>query len=394
MKKQGVFGSIGLILLSMFLTTQIAAPKSAYAVPVEVTADAPFTAWSGIQPAKEATRLSLVGSIFTYLLNMMTFAADRLAYDSAVMIASGGPAESPLYDGTPVEAYFKEYGAAVAGESIGLLQDDLEASGGTLGAIFSGFDLCQPRADITIALNLGIKGVFDRPTPKCDFKAIQNNWQGFVADIQDEGTADNKNRIILTKLADAFDPQTNEFSVGIELQSSIVNKALQDSFFKANVKIKEGGFSPVTNFITGNEATPASLVQNDFVNKSNNQYTVGQQAVLAMVGNSDALLQVGIHAGSVFTNTLLSQLTQKLYTGLFNTDTLSGDPFAGIESIATSSAKTARDEYRSLLAFTPLEVTNYSILSDFSSCPSGATRGLYNCVANSAFISAIGRADA
>ncbi len=369
-------------------------PNVSSAQAVNVVTDVPFSAWVVKQEVEDKVKLTLVGSIFTYLVNLMTFAADRLAYDAAVMVASGGPAESPLYDGTPVEQYFREYGAAVAGESIGLLQDQLEDSEGTLGAIFDGFDLCQPSIDVTIALNLGIKSVYDRPTPKCDFKDIQSNWQGFYADLADEGSADNKNKVILTALADAFDPSTNEFAVGVELQSSILNKALQDSFFKANVRIKEGGFSPVTDFITGNEETPAELISNEWIKKTEKKESLRYQIAVATLSNRDALLQVGIHAGSVFTNTLLSEFTKKLYSGLFDFDDEFIDPFADIETIATSNADSARDQFRSLLAFTPLEITNYSILAEFSSCPSGVARGLYNCVANNAFISAIGRAEA
>lgn len=392
--KRKVSALLGLSLLLVGISVQTLAPKPVFAAPVEVTADAPFTAWIAKNEIQDKAKMSLGGSIFMYLLNLMTFAADRLAYDAATMIASGGPAEEPLYNGTPVQDYFREYGAAVAGESIGLLQEDLEQSNGRLGAIFSGFNLCQPRASVTIALNLGIKSAYERPEPKCDFKAVANNWDGFIADIQDEGTdANNKNRMILTQLADSFDPQTNEFAVGVELQSSIFNRALQDSFFKANVKIKEGGFQPVTDFITGNEETPASLVDHTWTQAYDGKMSVGNEALLALVGNTDALLQVGIHAGSVFTNTLLSELTQKIYTGLFETDFADIDPFAGIDTLARGNASTARDQYRSLLAFTPIEVTNYSILAEFNSCPSTG-RGLYNCVADGSFISAVGRAEA
>lgn len=383
-----------LFVIAVFVLSSFT-PRPAHAQ-VVISSYPAFEAWAGVTETGKKVKASLAASLLTYLVNLMTFAADRLAYDAAVMVASGGPAESPLFDGSPVEQYFKEYGAAVAGESIGLLQEELEASDGALGAIFSGFDLCQPRADVTISLNLGIQGAFDRPTPKCDFKAIQNNWSGFVADIRDEGSADNKNHLILTELADAFDPQTNEFAVGIELQSSILNKSLQDSFLKANVHIKEGGFSPVTNFITGNIETPASVINYTWQDRfeGSSAPDTAFKGLQIFGNNPDVLPQVAIHAGSVFTNTLLSEFTKKLYDGIFNFDNQAFDPFGDIEGIARSNAESARNEYRSLLSVTPIELTNYSILGEFSSCPTGVPRGLYNCVANNSFVSAIGRADA
>ncbi|MEK7183885.1 MAG: hypothetical protein AAB776_04615, partial [Patescibacteria group bacterium] len=302
-------------VIAVFLASSLMPrPVQAQTPPVIIGSYPAFEAWAGVTETGKKVKATLAASLLTYLVNLMTFAADRLAYDAAVMVASGGPAESPLFDGSPIEQYFKEYGAAVAGESIGLLQEDLETSGGALGAIFSGFDLCQPRADITIALSLGIKGVFDRPTPKCDFKSIQNNWRGFVADIADEGTgANNKNQMILAQVVDAFDPQTNEFAVGIELQSSILNKAQQDAFLKASVKIKEDGFSPVTNFITGNIETPASVINYTFLDRfeGSNSPDTAFKGLQIFGNNPEVLPQVALHAGSVFTNTLLSEFTQK-----------------------------------------------------------------------------------
>ncbi|MFZ2681574.1 MAG: hypothetical protein WAZ14_00525 [Patescibacteria group bacterium] len=367
---------------------------SAQAPATAITTYPAFEAWAGINSAGEKIKDSLAGTIMVYLINLMTFAADRLAYDTAVMVASGGPAETPLYDGTPIERYFKEYGAAVAGESLGLLQDNLEAGGGALGAIFSGFNLCQPRADITIALSLGVKAAFERPVPKCDFKAISSNWNGFLADIQDEGTADNKNKLVLAQLANAFEPDQSEFAVGIELQSSILNNALQESFLRAQVHIKDGGTQSVTDFITGQIETPASLIEHKLLVDLEGPGTVRTETTLALMQSERALLQVGIHAGSVFTNTLLSSLTKKLGEGLFKIDSEISDPFASLDSIARSNSDTARDQFRSLITVAPLEISNYSILSEFGSCPSGVPRGLYNCVANNSFISAVGRAEA
>ena len=383
--------SVGLVLFCLLAIPVL--PRAAHAQATAITTYPAFEAWASITATGDKIKTAFSATVLTYLINLMSFAADRLAYDAAVAISSGGPAESSLYDGTPAEVFFKEYGAAVAGESIGLLQDDLEASGGAVGAIFKGFDLCQPRADVTISLNLGIKGVFDRPTPKCDFKGVKDNWNGFVADISDEGTgANNKNQMILTQLADAFDPQTNEFAVGVELQSSILNKTLQDSFFKANQKLTDHGFNGVLNFVTGNIDTPAEAIADNFYTAKNKQTDAPFRALDLAASTKEGLLQVGIHMGSVFTNTLLSEMTKKLYEGLFETDPLP-DPFGDIESIASSSAASAREQFSSLLAFTPLEISNYSILSDFGTCPSGENRGLYNCVANSSFISAIARAD-
>ena len=41
-----------------------------------------------------------------------------------------------------------------------------------------------------------------------------------------------------------------------------------------------------------------------------------------MLGNTELLLQIGIHAGSVFTNTLLSKVQEQIWAGMFDFDTI------------------------------------------------------------------------
>ncbi len=359
-----------------------------------IVSDVPLEAQIPINNAKEEVKLSFVGSVFTYLVNLMTFAADYGAYQAAVLIASGGPAEEPLFEGSPTTVFFKDWGAAVAGEALGSLQQDLADSNGLVGSVFSKFNLCQPRLEVTLAIQLGIEGVFRKPVPQCDFLKVRDNWEGFIADIDDSLSPEEKHKIVMSQLANAFDPQVNEFSVGLELQSSIFRKVLDDSAIKATENVNNNGFKPVVDFITGNVETPASIINNDFLAAKYKKESVGDQILAATLMNTDALLQVGIHAGSVFTNTLLSGLSKKVAEGLFDFAPSDSDPFAGFENIATSNANTARNQFRSLLTFTPLEITNYSILADFATCPSGIPRGLYNCVADNSFISAVGRADA
>lgn len=388
---------LGRFIIGLLLTiTVFGLPFRALAIPNETMSDAPRYAEWGLTHAEEQAKFGLVGSIFTYLVNLASFAADRLAYDAAVQIASGGPAEDPLYDGRPVDVFFKQYGAAVAGEAIGLLQEDLEdaADVSQVAALLSNFNLCAPDANVILAINLGIKSAFERPEPKCDIRQVQTNWKGYLADMA--GTNDDpgtKNQKILTRLAEMYNPHTNEFAVGLTIYSDVFNRVLEESALQTQAHVNASGFKGVANFITGNIETPAEVINEEWMGANARVKDLPFQTQAVLLSNTDALLQIGIHAGSVFTNTLLSELTQKLFDGFFTFDTEFPDPFADIETIASSSASSARDQFRSLLSTTPLEITNYTILGEFSSCPSGS-RGLYNCVLNNSFASAIARADA
>lgn len=359
-------------------------PKTAHAIPTEEVSSAPsLMEWikTGIKEIKTG---AVVAGIATSLINTMTYAADRLAYDAAVFVAAGGNAEDPLFENRSVGEYFADYGASVAGEAIGSLDEQ---------GILGNFSLCQPDASITLAFKFGIKSAFDRPKPSCEFKEVKENWGGFLAQVA--ATAESpfeKNSMIITKLVDMYNPQSNDFSVGIILYTDVLNKAQSESSMNAQRLLLSGFFKDKTDFLTGRTLTPAEMVQKRLELASNFPDDVRNAIAIQALGDPDILMQVGIHAGSVFTNTLLSKFTEKVYNGFFGgLDKTDIDPF-DIDSLASGGSEDARQSFRSFLAMRPLSIQNYSILSEFGACPSQG-RGLYNCVADSSLISAVARAD-
>jgi len=112
---------------------------------------------------------TLQAAVVTAVINGLSFAADRAAYDAAVNIATGGNAEEPLFDGTQNDTYLGMLVTGAAAEAIGSLSDTIEGAGG----ILSNFNLCAPSNPyIMLQFKLGIKGVFDRPEPRCDFNKM------------------------------------------------------------------------------------------------------------------------------------------------------------------------------------------------------------------------------
>ncbi len=376
-----LFAALAMVLVLLPFGTILFHPKTAHAqTATVVTSDLQAQVDSAVEVLRSLKRQFQAGLVASYVVNLMSFAANRLAYDAAVFISSGGNGDQALFNNQQPGEYFADFGAAVAGEAVGLLQNS-----------FEGFNLCDPGLEIRIVLSLGIAAAFERPEPKCDFQEIVNNWEGFIAQVQGEDGGVFKNGLILTELANVYDEEKNEFAVGLQVQSNIFSQALEKANAATLKHIQVNGFQDVADFITGNVETPAEFVSLEYVDGKRQAKSVPFEAGRALIANTDALLQVGIQAGSVFTNTLLSELTQKLYAGLFNLDAEWPDPFADIESLGTSNAANARDQFRSLLTFTPLEITNYSILNDFGSCP--VSRGLYNCVADQSLITAIARSE-
>ncbi len=359
-------------------------PKSAYAnAPVAVTGDAPrFAEWL-LKALQYIGENALLASITTALINTVTYAADRLAYDAAVFIASGGDGDDPLFENRTVGEYFADYGASVAADALGQIDDS---------GILGNFSLCEPRVpEVTLAFKFGLQAAFQRPKPACDAQEVQENWTGFYTEIVSSNYSPfEKNSKILTSLADMYNPKENDFSVGIMLYSDVLTKAQQDAALAAQRKLFGGFFEDKTDFITGRVETPAEVLQDNFRTALQATDETKRQVALQSLGDSNVLFQIGVHAGSVFTNTLLSKFTEKIYDGLFGgLDQTDINPF---DVSSLGATQDARETYRSFLTATIFSVQNYSILDDFSACPY-AGKGLYNCVADASLISAVARAD-
>jgi hypothetical protein len=377
------------MLAVMFVTSAVGLlviPKNALATaPVAVTASAPDAAKWLLDALKVIGENALLASITTALINTVTYAADRLAYDAAVFIASGGDGDDPLFENRTVGEYFSDYGASVAADALGQIDDS---------GILGNFSLCEPTLpEVTLAFKFGLQGAFQRPEPACDYKEVGENWTGFYTNIISSNYSPfEKNSQILTALADAYNPKENDFSVGIMLYTDVLSQAQQDASLSAQRQLFGGFFKDKTDFLTGRVETPAEVLQDNFRTSLEATDETKRQVALQSLGDSNVLFQIGIHAGSVFTNTLLSKFTEKLYSGLFGgLDQTNINPF-DVSSLASGNGADAREMYRSFLTATVFSVENYSVLDDFGACPY-AGKGLYNCVADASLISAVARAD-
>jgi hypothetical protein len=386
-KKYPVRKALALWIIGVTLGAMALVPQ--YVSAQATLVDIPRVAENVVKGIKQLGSDALRASVATMLINIITFAADRAAYDAAVLIASGGNAEEPLYDQTPIEAYFKEVGLAVAGKAIDEIDSSLEGAGG----VMSNFNLCAPRSpEILLSFKFGIKEAFKRPEPKCDVNKMADNWGSYLSEIKAGAEGGIfRNQTILTQLANVYNPNVNEFGVGLQLYSDILGDAHTEADLAKGKRLQDGPFKDVADFITGNVETPSGIVADDFITKTKASAEVREKLSIQILGSDGLLLGIGKQAGSIFANTLLSELTQRIYTGLFTFNDVPEDPF-NPDSFTRGNAEDARNTYSSFLSAAPLEITNFSILSDFGSCPA-ENRGLYNCVADNSLISAVARAE-
>lgn len=332
-----------------------------------------------------AFRIALIQA----LLNLSQFVLNRLAYEAAVAIASGGPGEDSLfYNQTPSEA-FEQLGLEVAGEAIGSIS---ELSSGKLGIKFN---LCQPSTEsLQMALSLGIKQKYQPSAPKCDFMEIMGNWESFGADIyQRYLDPEGRQEAILSTFASALKPGQNELTATLRINIAVDQEIHEQKLLQFTERNKST-YKNVTDFITGNIKTPSETLQADFEHALEKSKGDDSQIRVGEIANAGELIGgLALSTASTFTNTLLSKLLSRIYTGLFDTEVT--NPF-DLESVGAGDKEAAQERFASIITTNPIATTKYDALSEFVVCTAQGTinRTLNSCVMDVNFLAAVNRGTA
>ena len=345
--------------------------------------------------AKQAIKSALIGSISTMLINLVTQIANSAARDAAIWVASGGNADEPLFEVRAPKDYLQDMAMNVVAELYNKIDFENIDNG-----FLSTFNVYVPSdPELLQALRFGLRATVQSPIISSEYSSAKDNWEGYLAALQSSDVpAEEKTNAVLSVLSQGFDPRVNEISSGAQIQYSAVTQAQAESQVMLEDLLKNNGFTPVVDYITDNIETPASLVQSELRSKLESSGEISTKIALQTLGSTDTLLAVGTSVASVFSNTLLSEFLQNIQSGLFKDiafDDANFDPF-NEDSISTYSRSRIIDKYSSLSAFRPLQVTDYNLLSELSSCAStfrGSSRSLFSCAIDSSFASAVARAN-
>ena len=390
-----------IVSMALILQVGLLAPSSAYAqwAVTDPGLYAILQAEDVVDTAQETIKQALVAAIGTALINLLTYMANQVAYDSAVWIASGGNADEPLFDPRLPGDYFQDVGEQIVAD----LYSDL-ISTNIDGGILTEFSVYMPDdPELLQALRTGVRATVQGYVPEVDYPEVSANFDGYLAtlSLDDSLSTEEKTVEVLSVIAEGFDPRVSELGAGLQVQVATVNELAVESQISLDTFIRDLGFQPVVDEITQAIYTPANFLSDDLQHSIELNKESPFNVSTALLSNSDGLLQIGIGASQIFTNTLLSELLNKWRTGLFE-DVVnypefgSGfDPFDE-DSTASYSLDRILESYSALLSFRPLEVSDYSLLSELSSCPitlRGSAPGLFNCALDSSFSSAVARAD-
>ena len=395
-------------LLSMILAVVLIAniglmtmPKPAYAQWATLSPDI-IGYEAGVDIKEEvlkAIKQALVAALTTQLLNLVAYMANNFAYESALWVVTGGSAGNPLYNSLPTREYMQN----VATDTVATIYEGL-VSTNIQGGVLPDFGVyVSDDPKVLQAMRLGLRSTVQPSVPESDYAEVTKNFEGYLATItlDESKTTEEKTAQILSIVSEGFDPRVSEIGAGAQVLFETQIQAADAAQVEAADNTQDDGFLALTHPVTGQRLTPSSFVQQDLYNSIFNAKNTPQRLSETLLGNSEGLIGIGVGAASLFTNTLLSTLIDRWQGGIFegsvNDPLFSSDydPFDADSSTSTDSSRVS--ELWSTRTFTPLTVSDFSLLSELSTCPAvfrGSSPGLFNCAIDTSFASAVARADA
>lgn len=343
------------------------------------------------QSAWDVIKISLTNAAALALLNGVNYFAQKVAYDTANYIASGGKGQKPLFVTEGLGSYITTTAKDAAGEVLGTLAQD--------PSLLSkyGINLCAPtNPRIALNIKLGFLGSLpsltgtEAPKPKCSWDSISNNWDQF-------SQLDSKT--VLDQVGVMFTPGQSSLGAAIEINNAainLINKRQQEALGKY---IADSGFKDLTAKISGKVLTPADTIKQQLNISVENGWKKDDKTV-AITGSAFGNAAFGILPAALqtFAGTLSEKLMRKIFEkGLISINDLLGGDDVADQTLSFDAAPPqggrAAAELANASLLTPkiLTISNYNVLTDFAACPTG-NKGVNNCVIDSQFFNAVNRA--
>jgi len=350
----------------------------------------PTTVMTDLPGIADKVELSWEKAMFAGLLGGLVQGASyfmrKMAHDAAVWVAYGGKGQGALiYQegfGPYIEKVATDAGATAIAE---------------LGKPF-GLNLCSiPDMELFAQIQIGLQRFYDDadgvsgPTPTCTWREMSSNWS------RESWLEKYGSEAMEKRMEQYFDQalKVNETDFGFTLQAMAKIDRIRAREKEAMILDREegDGFKAVANMVAGYIKTPGSIIHEEakaVTGKHQGELSVSQ--IASLYGTS--ALEIIPMAGSVFLNTLASQLLDQLMgEGLVPEPTSSNNAsileFYGEALVDNKNA--AEKAFNFFFTAVPQkQLSSFDMAAQFLACPSNA--GINNCVIDSGLHDALIRA--
>ena len=367
---------------------KVAAPPAG--MPVVDTARKAETYFDRIIGHLKSSAWKIIGTSAMYF-------SKRVAYDTAVWLASGGNGQSPLYYATS----FGDYLGTVADDTFGVALEQL-------GKPY-GLNLCKiPDARLDLAMRVGIQmkylrgGNISPIKPACTWSEFKENWG-----------ADNwrsmygSGEAIEERFNMAFKPEQSDLGIMLSATEKIDNLIKEQTYAKQLQREEGDGYRAKTAPISEQIVTPPQVVKKEGEEASPSKLRKDKwDILLSSLGNG------ATDVAGFFLSTLVKEMMDNWQTrGMFPLGiacvdgdladfstygncnrTPGGDLLGQYEGLVTGGRREAQQLFSKLLFPEITEIDRYDTLANLSSCPD--TPGPDNCVADENLVDAAQEASA
>jgi len=324
----------------------------------------------------------LVGVAGVALINATNYFAQKLAYDAAVALATGGKGEMPLFSSKGWGDYFRDVSLNAVGEFVGSLSEG-----------FPQLNLCDPgpaglRARIQTGMVNAYLPVGQGPEPKCEWNDIQENW--------DEFTEEFTTGEVLERTGVMFETGQSPLSITLEAGRQLSYTVYEMERAKELERVEGEGFMAKTGIISGEIQTPAQVI----AQKGKELSSKGEESQMSqtqMMGQalSSGATQILATVLGTFVNTLAGTLLDRIFNeGLFSLADLRKKGGRGAlinpEFSLVGTRQVAQEIYSDFITPPIKQAEVYDLVTDFSICPSQFSSP-NNCVIDNSFAEAIRR---
>ncbi len=362
--------------LSLFLVSLVFSPRVAFAQ-VTVLGDVQRVV-QGSTGILDTILKGLETSAQVALKNSIRVFLDKIAYDTAVWIASGDSNQKPLLFTKDVGTYIQGQGDAAVGEFLNTI------------AKTGGLDLCSLPQAQGLRVQILVNRLFDQPeaaqvkTANCSASQIaasaQNSFDSLDKTFTEAKIEFASNPVSIITFANYMSIAENPlltYVQGLDKATTAKAKAQEE----AQIERLKNDFKDQKSKVSGNVETSAESI------KLQNQLA----AEKAADGETTLTGNVVADSLNIFTNTLLSKLMDKAKSGLLSFFTQSdiNESLRGSSSTTRSGGiRAAREQFASYKTPPISSTGTVDILSQFATCPSEGA-DVVNCVITDEFRSAI-----
>lgn len=290
-----------------------------------------------IKTAIQKNWKTVVNTVIRTALN--TFLS-KLAYDSAVFVASGFSGQQSALQTQPIGEYLLSTGDAALGGAI-------EGFATSTGLDAAG--LCDPGADFRINLTLGLETNFGQAQqpykPACTLSELGGNWKKAYSDPD------------FSKFFEfQFDSTANPLGIALEVNNLTLQKKV-DAIEEAKIQRLKGDFKDKAALVSKTIVTPGSLIEDAYQKNTDPKGFLYQMTEEPLV-----------NAVNIFSTTLITKLMDRIKNGVVPVNT--GQNLATLLAVGSSSGRKAAEALYADLkqpAFTTSGA--FDVLSELSNCP-------------------------